>query len=76
MCDPLDKFGFDNVLAFHKTLLKMQEMFLYNPEWISTLPRKFNTAITGSISNRCNIYCHDCSFVLAQKMVYMVTICT
>lgn len=67
MGDPLDSLGFDNVLASQKTLLKLQEMFLYSPEWISTLPRKFNTAITGSLSNRCNIYCHDCSFVLAQK---------
>ncbi|NPA59760.1 MAG: ferredoxin--nitrite reductase [Epsilonproteobacteria bacterium] len=67
MCDPLDAKSFDNVLESHKTLLKLQEMFLYSPEWISTLPRKFNTAITGSLSNRCNAYCHDASFVLAQK---------
>jgi len=67
MGDPLDDLGFDNVLPSQKTLLKLQEMFLYSPEWISTLPRKFNTAITGSLLNRCNIFCHDCSFVLAQK---------
>ena len=67
MCDPLDDMAFDNVLPSHKTLLKLQEKFLYSPEWISTLPRKFNVAITGSLSNRCNIFCHDCSFVLAQK---------
>ena len=67
MCDPLDDMAFDNVLPSHKTLLKLQETFLYNSEWISTLPRKFNTAITGSLSNRCNIFCHDCGFVLAQK---------
>ena len=67
MGDPLDDLGFDNVLASQKTLLKLQETFLYSPEWISTLPRKFNAAISGSLSNRCNIYCHDASFVLAQK---------
>ena len=67
MCDPLDDMSFDNVLASHKTLLKLQEKFLYSPEWISTLPRKFNTAISGSLSNRCNVYCHDASFILAQK---------
>lgn len=67
MCDPLDDMSFDNVLPSHKTLLKLQEKFLYSHEWISTLPRKFNTAITGSLSNRCNVYCHDASFVLAQK---------
>ena len=67
MCDPLDGLSFDNVLPSHKLLLKLQEKFLYSSEWISTLPRKFNTAISGSLSNRCNIYCHDVSFVLAQK---------
>ena len=67
MGDPLDDKGFDNILPSQNTLLKLQEKFLYSPEWISTLPRKFNTAITGSLSNRCNIYCHDASFVLAQK---------
>jgi len=67
MCDPLDDMAFDNVLPSHKILLKLQETFLYSHEWISTLPRKFNAAITGSLSNRCNIYCHDASFVLAQK---------
>lgn len=67
MCDPLDDMAFDNVLPSHNTLLKLQKIFLHNAEWISTLPRKFNTAITGSLSNRCNIFCHDCGFALAQK---------
>jgi ferredoxin-nitrite reductase len=67
MSDYFDDLAFDNVLASHKTLLKLQETFLYNADWISTLPRKFNTAITGSLTNRCNIFCHDCGFVLAQK---------
>ncbi len=67
MCDPLDDMAFDNVLPTHQILLKLQDLFLYKKEWISTLPRKFNTAITGSFSNRCNVYSHDISFVLAQK---------
>ncbi|MFA6137061.1 MAG: ferredoxin--nitrite reductase [Sulfurimonas sp.] len=65
--DPLDALAFDNILPSQPLLLKLQKMFLYSPEWISALPRKFNTAITGSLSNRCNVYGHDCSFVLAQK---------
>ena len=67
MNDPLDNMSFDNVLPSQELLLKLQSTFLYNPEWISTLPRKFNTAITGSLSNRCNIFGHDCCFALAQK---------
>ena len=64
--DPLDGMSFDNVLPSQKLLLKLQSTFLYDAEWISTLPRKFNTAITGSFSNRCNIFGHDCCFALAQ----------
>jgi len=67
MTDPLDSLGFDNVLPSYELLLKLQKTFLYDPEWISTLPRKFNTAISGSFSNRCNVFGHDCCFVLAQK---------
>lgn len=67
MTDPLDALGFDNVLPSYDLLLRLQETFLYSPEWISTLPRKFNTSISGSLSNRCNVFGHDCCFVLAQK---------
>ncbi|WP_457745881.1 ferredoxin--nitrite reductase [Sulfurimonas sp.] len=67
MADPFDDSAFDNILPSHHILLKMQDIFLHNYEWISTLPRKFNTAITGNISNRCNVFCHDASFALAQK---------
>jgi ferredoxin-nitrite reductase len=65
--DPLDKDGFDNVLPSYNLLKKIEASFLKNPDWISTLPRKFNTGISGSLSNRCNIFGHDCSLVLAQK---------
>lgn len=67
VADPFDDLAFDNVLPSHNTLLKLQDVFLKNPEWISTLPRKFNTSITGNLSNRCNAYGNDCCFVLAQK---------
>lgn len=65
--DPLDSDGFDNVLPSFEILKKLESKFLHNYEWISALPRKFNTSITGSISNRCNVFGHDCCFVLAQK---------
>jgi len=67
MGDPFDDLAFDNILPSQNLILKLQETFLYNPQWISTLPRKFNTAVTGCLSNRCNIFGHDCCFVLAQK---------
>ena len=65
--DPLDGLGFDNILPSQDLLLRLQRSFLENWEWISMLPRKFNTSISGSLSNRCNVYGHDCCFVLAQK---------
>jgi ferredoxin-nitrite reductase len=65
--DPLDGISFDNVIDSHKLLLQMQDIFLKKSEWMGTLPRKFNTSISGNYSNRCNVFAHDCSFALAQK---------
>ncbi|NOQ30983.1 MAG: ferredoxin--nitrite reductase [Helicobacteraceae bacterium] len=65
--DPLDELGFDNILPSQNLLLNLQDDFLNNWEWISTLPRKFNASITGSTTNRCNVFGNDCCFVLAQK---------
>ena len=68
--DPLDGLAFDNVIKSHSLLLAMQELFLKKDEWIGTLPRKFNTSISGSLANRCNVYGHDACFVLANKDGY------
>lgn len=65
--DPLDGIGMDNILQSQDLLLKLQSKFLHNWEWISALPRKFNTGISGSMSNRSNVFGQDCCFVLAQK---------
>ena len=65
--DPLDVDGFDNILPAFSLMQKIQSQFLHNPDWISTLPRKFNTGLSGSLSNRCNVFGQDCCFVLAQK---------
>ena len=65
--DPLDGYAHDNIIHTQPLLEQMQAVFLKKSEYIGTLPRKFNGAILGSLSNSCNIYGHDCSFVLAQK---------
>lgn len=65
--DPLDGIAYDNVIETMPIIKKLQDVFGENPEWISTLPRKFNTGVLGSLSNSCNIFGHDCNFVLAQK---------
>jgi len=65
--DPLDAVAYDNIIETKPIIDKMQTVFAENPEWISVLPRKFNTGILGSLSNSCNIFGHDCCFVLANK---------
>ena len=65
--DPLDGIAYDNIIETKPLIDYLQAIFGENPEWISVLPRKFNTGILGSLSNSCNIYGHDCNFVLAQK---------
>ena len=65
--DPLDGVAYDNIIETKSIIDKLQNIFGENPEWISVLPRKFNTGILGSLSNSCNIFGHDCCFVLANK---------
>jgi len=65
--DPLDGLAYDNIIPTKPIVDKFQAMTIENPEWVSVLPRKFNTAILGSLSNSCNIFAHDCCFVLANK---------
>ncbi len=65
--DPLDGIAYDSIIETIPIIKKLQAIFAENPEWISVLPRKFNTGILGSLSNSCNIFGHDCNFVLAQK---------
>ncbi|WP_457640203.1 ferredoxin--nitrite reductase [Persephonella sp.] len=65
--DPLDGVAFDNVIETWNILQKLQSIFLKKEEWVCKLPRKFNISISGSFSNRCNVYGHDACFVLAEK---------
>ena len=65
--DALDNISFDSIINTYPIINKLQEIFLKNDEYISALPRKFNTAILGSGTNTCNIFGHDCCFALASK---------
>ena len=67
VADPLDGLAYDSIVETKPIVDRLEERFIENPEWVSTLPRKFNTGILGSLSNSCNIFGHDCCFVLAQK---------
>jgi len=67
VADPLDGLAYDCIIDTKPIVDKFQELTIENPEWISVLPRKFNAGILGSLSNSCNIFGHDCCFVLANS---------
>ena len=65
--DALDNISYDSIINTMPIIEKLQKIFLKNDDFISVLPRKFNTAILGSATNTCNIFGHDCCFALASK---------
>lgn len=67
LIDPLDGLAMDNIIPCRNIMVQIQSLFLKNPDWITTLPRKFNIGLNGSLSNRCNIFGQDFALSLAQK---------
>ena len=67
VADPLNNLSYDNIIDTTPLIDQMQDLWLKNEEWIAKLPRKFNTSISGSMTNRCNLFAHDCCFALAMK---------
>ncbi|MFZ3052158.1 MAG: ferredoxin--nitrite reductase [Sulfuricurvum sp.] len=67
LIDPLDGLAMDNIIPSSHIMQEIQKIFLKNEAWITTLPRKFNIGINGSLSNRCNIFGQDFALTLAQK---------
>ncbi|OHD83824.1 MAG: hypothetical protein A2Y52_10770 [Sulfuricurvum sp. RIFCSPLOWO2_02_43_6] len=67
LIDPLDGLAMDNIISTKAIMEQIQSVFLKNPDWITTLPRKFNIGVNGSLSNRCNIFGQDFALSLAQK---------
>lgn len=57
----------DSLVETFSIIEEMQDIFLNKEEWVGMLPRKFNTAILGTQTNDCNIFGHDCCFILAHK---------
>ncbi len=62
-----DGLGNKSIIECKPIIDELQSIFLKKEEWIGALPRKFNTAILGNTTNDCNIYGHDCCFILAKK---------
>lgn len=62
-----DGLGDRNIIECKSIIDELQAIFFKKEEWLATLPRKFNTAILGTTTNDCNIYGHDCCFIVASK---------
>lgn len=67
LLDPLDGLAEDNLIECRAIMEEIQSVFLKQDEWLTTLPRKFNIGINGSLSNRCNIFGQDFALTLARK---------
>ncbi|MDQ1298252.1 MAG: ferredoxin-nitrite reductase [Campylobacterota bacterium] len=67
LIDPLDGLAMDNIIPCVEIMNDIQAVFLKNDDWVTALPRKFNLGISGSLSNRCNIFGQDFALALAQK---------
>ncbi|WP_200762138.1 nitrite/sulfite reductase [Nitrosophilus alvini] len=65
--DPLDGVEQSCRFEVYPIILKMQEIFLKNPEFVGMIPRKFNTAISANSKNITSFFGNDCYFALAQK---------
>jgi ferredoxin-nitrite reductase len=62
-----DSLGEKSIIECKPIIDELQNLFFKKEEWIGQLPRKFNTAILGTNVNDCNIYGHDCCFIVASK---------
>ena len=65
--DPYDGLLPSSRIESYPLIAQMQATVLDNPEWMGTLPRKFNTAICGSETTHTHFYGNDLYFALAQK---------
>jgi len=65
--DPYDGYSVYSKIEVFPLIEKMQALFLENPEWMGMLPRKFNTAISGTEALYTHFYGNDLYFALAQK---------
>ncbi len=65
--DPYDGVARENHVEVHPLILQMQALFLDKAEWMGMLPRKFNTAISGTAVTPMHFFGNDLCFALAKK---------
>jgi ferredoxin-nitrite reductase len=65
--DPYDGRSQKSRVEVSALIAQMQAYFLQNSEWMGMLPRKFNTAISGTEVITTHFFGNDLYFALAQK---------
>jgi len=65
--DPLDGLSPDSPIHCAPLIEAIRELFLNVPEWMGTIPRKFNTALIGRESPSFNPWGNDLLFALARR---------
>ena len=65
--DPLSDCAPDAVIDTFPLIDAIRNRFLRRPEWIGTLPRKFNTALIGRTIPSFNPWGNDLLFALAER---------
>jgi len=65
--DPCDSESKTSKIEVYPLIKEMESLFLKNPDYVGTLPRKFNTAICGSLESSHSFFSNDLYFALAKK---------
>ena len=65
--DPLDGFTRDSAITCRPIIETIRRHILGRPEWMGTLPRKFNTALVGRETPSFNPWGNDLLFALAEQ---------
>ena len=65
--DPFDGESKTSQTEVYPLIKEMECLFLKNPGYVGTLPRKFNTAICGTLESSHSFFSNDLYFALAKK---------
>lgn len=65
--DPFDGESKTSQIEVYSLIKEMEFLFLKNPDYVGTLPRKFNTAICGTLESSHSFFSNDLYFALAKK---------
>ena len=65
--DPYDGAAADAIIEVYPLIRKMESFVLDQAEWMGMLPRKFNTAICGTVTPPLHFFGNDLFFALASK---------